>query len=56
MLVFGAALTTKETVVCDTPARRATSSIEGGRGLSERGGTVMPPYITPLKGFSKTYY
>src|ERR671933_611130 len=38
MWVFGTSLTTKETVVCETPARRATSYMEGGLRFDDLGG------------------
>src|SRR6478672_645435 len=40
IVVFGASLTTKETVVCETPAARATSYIEGGLRFDDLGGVA----------------
>src|SRR4051794_20194800 len=37
MLVLGTLLTTKETVVCETPATRATSYMEGSLRLDDLG-------------------
>ena len=49
---IGTSLTTKETVVCETPAARATSYMEGGRRFDDLGGvaTATPPLSTAALG------
>src|SRR5215217_7803693 len=49
MLTLGTLLTTKETVVCETPARRATSYMEGSLRLGNlRSAAMAPPIPAPL--------
>jgi len=49
MVMFGASLTTNETVVCETPAARATSYIEGSRRFGDLGGFSTAVACTSLR-------